>query len=72
MNIPLEELSDFWQDVLYVRCNGNRRKARTYLVYQFSHYPHSSEGNYSGRVLRMLGRQGVFSRNIRNGNMKWR
>lgn len=72
MEIGLEELSDFWQDVLYVRCKGDLTQARDYLLLQYSHYPHSSMGRFSGQLLKLLAKQGVLKRAIYPGNMSWR
>ena len=72
MTPTLEELSDFWQDVLHVRCGGNVSQAKEYLLHHYAFYPHSAIGRFAGHLLKLLGRKGVFPRAIRNGNMNWR
>lgn len=72
MEFSLEELSDFWQDVLYVRCKGDVNKARDELLRQYSLYPHSSMGRFSGQTLKLLSKTGVLKRAIYPGNMSWR
>ena len=72
MNPTIEELSDFWQDVLYVRCKGNSAKAMEYLVAQYSLWPNSSTGRYALALLKHLGKEHILLKARRNGNMKWR
>ena len=72
MKPTLEEISDYWQDVLHVRCAGNVDRAVSALVEDYARYPQSSNGRFAHHTLRFLTKKGVLPRQIRNGNMKWR
>lgn len=60
MNHTLAELSDFWQDVLWIRFNGDRVKAVQYLVNSVAMYPHSSEGRFAHDILKRMGTADIF------------
>lgn len=59
MNLSIEEQSNYWQKVLWVRCKGDRRKAVEYLVARSALYPHSAEGRFATALLYRFGRDAM-------------
>jgi len=59
MQLSVEEQSNYWQKVLWVRCKGDRRKAVEYLVARSALYPHSAEGRFATALLYRFGRDAM-------------
>jgi hypothetical protein len=72
MTPTLEEISDYWQDVLHVRCLGNVDMAVGAMIHDLTRYPNSANGRFARATLKFLASKGMFPRKIRNGNMMWR
>ena len=59
MTPTLEEISDFWQDVLWTRYHGDVVKAIRYVVNFSTMYPHTSGGQHAIGLLALL-KQDLF------------
>lgn len=57
MTPTLEELSDFWQDVLHVRCKHDVALAILRLVDLVDQKPHTRDGQFARALLDFLGEQ---------------
>jgi hypothetical protein len=57
MNPTLEELSDFWQDVLHVRCKHNVPLAMLRVIDLIDQRPHTRDGQFAQALLDFLGGQ---------------
>lgn len=57
MNPSLEELSDFWQDVLHVRCKHDPLLAILRLVDLVDQKPHTRDGQFARSLLDFLAEQ---------------
>lgn len=51
MTPTIEELSDFWQDVLWVRCHGNAAQAEETVLNIVMDSPYTSEGRFAGALV---------------------
>ena len=55
MTPTLEELSDFWQDVLHVRCKGDVLRAVLRLIETVEQGPNTSDGRFACALLLFVG-----------------
>jgi hypothetical protein len=55
MTPTLEEMSDFWQDVLHVRCKGDVLKAVLRLIETVDQRPNTSDGRFACALLLFVG-----------------
>ena len=55
MTPTLEELSDFWQDVLHRRCKGDVLRAVLQIIEMAGRATHTSEGRFACTLLLFVG-----------------